>query len=281
MRKRLSLLITILGTVLLCSCGGGPKIEIQSHWSDSAVIMNGSADDWAGFPIEYSEEEKISLGVRNDAENIYLVFSARDEGLVRKIHMGGLTLWFDTTGGKKKDFGIRYRGSVGSMENLQNRRGFLESIPPEEKARFEQMQSEMLGIITVIRKGEETSVPENNPKGLAAASASQQGIFSYEFRVPIVTNDSISYAISSFPGEEINMGLEIAGISREDREKMMRERPEMGGPPGGGGMPGGGPPRGRPEGRFGGDRGQMSDKQEIWIRIHLAQNPHSETENQD
>ena len=275
MRKRLSFLTTVLGTSFLCGCGSGPAIEIQGHWSDSAVIMDGSADDWAGSPIEYSEEENISLGVRNDAENIYLVFLTRDEGLVRKIHMGGLTLWFDATGGKKKEFGIGYRGSIPLMKELDEESRFRENMTPEQKTRFQERESQMLGMITVIKKGEEVSMPENNPKGLAAASAHQQGVFAYEFRVPIATHDSISYAIGSLFGEKISMGLEIAGISRDDREKMRRERPDMGGPPPGGGMPGG-PPEGLPEGSFRGDRGQMSEKQEIWIRIHLAQNPHSE-----
>ena len=266
MRKRLSFLTTILGTGFLCGCGGGPAIEIQSHWSDSAVIMDGGADDWAGFPIEYSDEEKISLGVRNDAESIYLVFLVRDEGLVRKIHMGGLTLWFDRTGGKKKEFGIRYRGSVPLMKEL------------DEESRFQERESQMLGMITVIKTGEEVWVPENNPRGLAAASAHQQGIFAYEFRIPMVAHDSICSAISTLPGEKISMGLEIAGISHDAREKMRRERPEMGSPPGAGGMPGG-PPEGRPEGGFRGDRGQMSETQEIWVSIRLAKNPDQEGEN--
>ena len=103
MKKSLCLLTTILVTISLWGCGGGPELEVQSRWSDSAVVLDGIADDWAGFPLEYSEEEKISLGVRNDAENIYFVFLSRDEQMVRKIQMAGVTLWFDTAGGKKKD----------------------------------------------------------------------------------------------------------------------------------------------------------------------------------
>lgn len=232
MKKSLYVLTTIFVTISLWGCGGGPAMEVQSHWSDSAVIIDGTADDWAEFPLEYSEKEKISLGVRNDSENIYFVFLARDERMVRKIQMAGITLWFDTNGGKKKDFGIRYRGGVALMKNLQKAPGFWENMPPEQKATFMQSRSEMLGMITVIKKGEEVSMLENNPTGPAAASANQDGIFGYEFRIPIVASDSISHAISTSSGEKISMAVELGGISREDREKMMLERPEMGGVPG-------------------------------------------------
>lgn len=274
MKESLCVLTTILVIFSLCGCGGGPKLEVQSKWSDSAVVLDGIADDWAEFPLEYSEKEKVSLGVRNDSENIYLLFLSRDERMARKIQMGGMTLWFDTTGGKKKDYGIRYRGSVALMESLQKESGFLKNIPPEQRARFERMQSGMLGMITVINRGEEVSMPEKNSKGPQAASANQDGVFGYEFRIPIGRSDSVSFGVGGRLGETISMGLELGGISREDREGMIRERPEMSGPPGGGGSR-----RGRPGGGHRGDRGQMSEKQEIWISIHLAQNPHSETEN--
>jgi hypothetical protein len=285
MEKSLCVLTTIFVTISLWGCGGGPAMEVQSQWSDSAVVLDGIANDWAKFPLEYSEEEKISLGVRNDSENIYFVLLSRDEQMVRKIQMAGVTLWFDTTGGKKKEFGIRYRGSVALMESLQKESGLPENVPPEQKARFEEMHSKMRGMITVLTKGKEVSMPENDPTGPAAASADQDGTFGYEFRIPIVANDSISHAIGASAGNEISVGLEVGGIDRQTREAMMREGPEGGGPPGGGmpggggrRMPGGGPGGARPGGGPRGDREQMMKKQEIWISIHLAQNPHSEVE---
>jgi hypothetical protein len=279
MKRNLFLSTIVSASTLLFGCGAGLAPEVQSQWSDSAAVLDGYADDWSGFPLEYSQAEGISLGVRNDAENIYFIFLVRDEQMVRKIQMAGVTIWFDTTGGKKKEFGIGYRGSVDLMESLQKESSFMKSMPPEQKARFDEMQPEMVGMITVIKKGEELSMPESRPKGPAAASACLDGIFGYEFRIPVATGDSISYTLAASPAEMMSVGLEVGGMSRGDREGMMREGPQMGGPPdagmkGGGGrrMPGGGPPRGRSKG----DMKKMMENQEVWLTLRLAQDPHSE-----
>jgi len=264
--------MSVLG-LLLWGCGGGPELEIKSQWNDSVVVLDGIADDWAGFPLQYWEEKKISLGVRNDAENIYVLFLSREGDLARRIQMEGITLWLDTTGERRKEFGIRYRGSVGMM-SLTEGSPVPQNISPEQRARFEEMRSEMGAMVTVMTKGEEIPIAEGNTKGPVAASATQDGSFGYEFKIPTVANDSVFCAIDTSPGETISLGLELGGLDPEYLEEMMRKSREMG--VRGGGMKG---ELGRrmsggvaPEGGY---KGGIFKKQEMWIRIHLAENPDS------
>ncbi len=276
--------VALVGLIMNSGCSDR-SIEIQSRWTEGAVIVDGKVADWTEFPLEYSEEERISLGVRNDTENLYFLFLSRDERLVRKLQMAGITLWFDKASGKRKDFGIRYTGSVGLAESLVGDPGLLESMTPEQKAGLEQELLEMQSMITVIENGEEIPMQGDNPQGPAASSASQKGVFCYEFKIPIERNDSVTYAIGGPLGEKISMGVELGGISPEDREETMQQRSQMEGSRGSGmrstGTKGGdtrGMRRRGPEGDGQRSEEQMLKKQEIWISIHLARNPDLETE---
>lgn len=283
MRRSLGLFIGALATVFLWGCGSGPGLEVESRWNDGNVIMDGSAEDWAGLPLEYSEEEGISFGVRNDDESIYFIFLSREERLVRKVHIGGMILWFDAAGGTKKEFGVRYWGNRSLMEDLRAESGFPGMMTPEQRAMIGKRESEILDMITVIEGAEEIPLPEDSPTGPQAASGCRDGIFGYEFRIPIASDGSIPYAVAVSPGEMMSVCFELGGIDKGARERMMKERRGVIGPPGGGigdggkPMEGTSPRRGSPGVRPGGEREEMMKKQEVWVTLHLAQIPPVET----
>ena len=129
----------------------------------------------------------------------------------------------------------------------------------------------------IIQDDEKTERNEFSFDGPAAGSTYQNGVFCYEFRLPI--------PISTEMDKKLKLGLELGGMSDEDRRAMRQERGGMrgeGGRPGGmGGRPGG--MGGRPGG-MGGRPGSMRDgdrlsggigfeKQEIWFSVLLAQKP--------
>jgi hypothetical protein len=281
MKGNARFLALVLPAVLFSGCGGGPDLGVESRWSDEAVVMDGSADDWAGYPLEYSEEEQISLGVRNDDENVYLIFLSRDERLARRVLMGGMTLWFDPTCGQKKEFGVRYRGNRSLVETL--RAG--SDIPEMMRPAFQGHEAQVLDIVTVLDRGDETSLPEGNPVGPQAASVCEDGVYGYEFMIPIARSGDIHYAVEVSPSEKVSVCLELSGADRETRKRMVSERGEMTGPPpggmGGGGqrpMGGGGRRGGGPRGGPRGDGEEMMRSQEIWVMLHLAQMPPVQTE---
>ena len=252
--------LALVSLVLLAGC---KTQEVETHWTAEPVQVDGEMADWAGVPSTYLEDSNVQLGLRNDAENLYILFRFNDPKWARAIRMGGLTLWLDNSGKRKKGFGIRYTGGpfLSEMQEagMAGQGGFWESLTPGQKERLLQRQAAMANRITIIskEKDQKTAIPADGSRGLAVAFADLQGIYTYEFSIPLKKSDLASYGIDAPPGQTICLGLEWGGMSESDRQRM---RQEWGDRRGGGG-------RG---GSMGGPRRQPPDKQNIWVKTQLA-----------
>lgn len=270
-------LLTLAGSILLAGC---KTQEMQTDWSAVPVQVDGEMTGWDGMTVTYFEDIGVQLGLCNDSENLYILFRFSDQTWARAIRMGGVTLWLDNSGKKKKDFGIRYTGGP-SLSELQKMRpssegGFWESLTPEQQQRLADMQAATADQITIIDKksDQKITLPANGSRGPAVSFASPQGIYTYEFSIPLQKSDVFAYAIGAQPGQTICLGLEWGGISMSDRQRM---RQEMGGGMrgggGGGGMGGGRRGGGGRGGSRGGSRIQPPEKQELWVKTLLASPP--------
>jgi len=278
------LLLTLGGTILLLSC---KKTEVQSQWSAEPVKVDGEMTEWPSGSTVYFEDSGVQLGLRNDSQNLYILFRFGNQSWARAIRRGGLTLWLDNSGKKKKDLGIRYNGGPSLSDSemqksgMAGEGGFWGSLTPEQQQRLIDRQAAMPDqIIVVDKKGDQRMIlPADGSKGPAVSSATSQGIFTYEFSIPLQKSDVSHYGIGAQPGQTICLGLEWGGMSESNRERRMHEGGGMGGgPPGGGGMPPGGeggmPPGGGPPGGGRGGPGmQIPEKQEIWVKTQLASPP--------
>jgi hypothetical protein len=270
------LLLTLGGTILLLSC---KKTEVQSQWSAEPVKVDGEMTEWPSGSTVYFEDSGVQLGLRNDSQNLYILFRFGNQTWARAIRRGGLTLWLDNSGKKKKDFGIRYAGGPSPSEmqkgEMSNRGGFLDSLTPEQQQRLIDMQTDAAHKVIVINKksDQDITISADGSSGPAVSFGSPEDIYTYEFSLPLQKSDVSHYGIGAQPGQTICLGLEWGGISDSDRQRRMHEGGGMGGgmpPSGEGGMPpGGGPPGG---GR-GGPGMQTPEKQEIWVKTQLASPP--------
>lgn len=272
MRKIIFLFVSIIGLAILFGCKGD---KIQNQWVDREIAIDGKYADWEGIPQNILEDQNIVIGTANDDNYFYIMLRMNDERMARRIRMMGVTVWLNKDGKKKKDYGICYTGSTDL--HISDRPGLR---PTDERStqmeeRMEKMRkrlSEKLpraGRIMIIQGDEKTERDESSFDGPAAGSTYEKGVFCYEFKLPI--------SISTELGKRIKLGLELGGMSDEDRKAMMKE---MGGRPGGGmgGRPGGigGRPGGmgrRPGDMRGGERpsgGFGFEKQEVWLDVVLA-----------
>ncbi len=269
------LLLALAGPFLLAGCG--PQ-KVQTNWSAEPLKVDGEMTEWASGSTAYFEDLGVQLGLCNDNHNLYILFRFSNQAWARAIRMGGVTLWLDNSGKKKKDFGIRYTGgpSLSELEKMRTSSGggFQEALTPEQQQRLLDMEQDTVGQITVIDKKskQEITLRTDGSGGPAVCFASPQGIYTYEFSIPLEKGDVFDYGIGAKPGQIICLGLEWGGMSKEDRQKMMQRM--GGGPPGGmgGGPPGdrGGGRGGRPDG---GSRPQAPEKQELWVKTQLASSP--------
>ncbi len=269
MRKIIFLFVSIIGFAILFGCKGD---QIQNQWADREIAIDGKYADWEGIPQNTLEDQNIVIGTANDNDNFYLMFRTNDERMARRIRMMGVTVWLNKEGKKKKDYGICYSGSTDL--HISDRPGLR---PTDERStqmeeRMEKMW-ELLGKnlpragrIMIIQGDEKTERDESSFDGPAAGSTYQNGVFCYEFRLPI--------PISTELGKEIKLGLELGGMSEEDRKAM---RQEMGGRRGSGMRGRSGGIGGRPGRMRGGERpsGRTGfEKQEMWFSVLLAKKPY-------
>jgi hypothetical protein len=269
------LLLILVGLILSMTC---KTQKVQTQWSAEPVKVDGEMTEWPSGSTVYFEDSGVQLGLRNDNQNLYILFRFSNQAWERAIRRGGLTLWWDNSGKKKKDFGIRYAGGPSFPEmqrgEMSNRGGFWDSLTPEQKQRITDMQTASANQIIVINKksNQEIAISADGSSGPAVSFGSPQGTYTYEFSIPLQKSDVSRYGIGAQPGQTISLGLEWGGSNGRDRNRMMPEGGGMGGgPPGGGGMPpGGGHPHGGGRGGFG---MQASEKQEIWVKTQLASPP--------
>ena len=106
------LTLLLLAAMLVGGCGS--TTTLQSTSPDREITVDGSTEDWQGA-LTLIEKKKLSLGVLNDGEFLYLALVTRDRQLINQMMIRGLTVWFDAEGGKEKTFGIRF--PLGLMES--------------------------------------------------------------------------------------------------------------------------------------------------------------------
>jgi len=276
-------LSTLIILILSLSC---KSTEVQTNWSATPVNIDGEMNDWTNTPTVYFEDSEVQLGLRNDRENLYVLFRFSNQTWAKAIQMGGVTLWLDNSGKKKKDFGIRYAGGppISEMQKggMHNRGGFWDSLTPEQQQHFTDMQTAQAHQIIVINKksNQERTISADGSSGPSVSFGSSQGAYTYEFSIPLEKSDVSHFGIGAQPGQAICLGLEWGGKNESDRKRIIEEG--GGGmdmpPEGRGGMPpGGGPHGGMGGGPHGGGRGgpnmQTPEKQEIWVKTSLASPP--------
>jgi len=275
------LAITLVGLFLLAGCDAQ---EVQTKWSAEPVKVDGETTEWTSGSTSYFEDLGLQLGLSNDDRNLYVLFRFSNQAWAQAIRMGGVTLWLDNSAKKKKNFGIRYTGGRplpdSQMMRPPSQGGFQEAMTPEQQQRVSEMEKSLADRITVIDKknSQETMLRPDGSGGPAASCGSPQGIYTYEFSIPLKRADAFDCGVGAEPGQTISIGFEWGGMDK-DRQKMMEGT--GGGPSGGmgGGPPGGmggGPPGGMGGGPPGGGGGrglggmQSIEKQELWIKTQLA-----------
>ena len=119
-------------SLLMGLCAGCASPEIQSAWRGADIRVDGSAAEWRGELLEVSDFHS-SIGVRNDAENLYLCVTCVDEATIRRIMAAGLTLWVDPEGSEEGGFGVRY--PIGQLRTRPHVAPAAEPVHREDRAR--------------------------------------------------------------------------------------------------------------------------------------------------
>src|SRR5512140_912120 len=109
MEKFNSFLIALVMLPFLLFMGGckNKTLLIQSKWGQSGFEGIQSLLD-RSRPMTYLEDERMNIGVQNDADSLYLILRTSDKNIRNQVKYGGLIIWLDGTANEVKKFGIQY-----------------------------------------------------------------------------------------------------------------------------------------------------------------------------
>lgn len=217
-----SLLSCTFVLLLLVFFGCGMQ-EMQSTWCDRRIAIDGvdNGEEWANARHSF-DEQKITVGMYNDKDMVYILLSTSDQRIQRQLMAFGLTLWFDEYGGSAKVLGLRFplgmKNPGGSSGGGRNPRGgnqmdaVLESI---------QDNLELIGPELYTRSI--ISVNEAQKYGIQCRIGSTQGNLVYEVQYPLHRTDSCPYGISSRKIKKVGIEIETGRIDFSQERQQLKE----------------------------------------------------------
>jgi hypothetical protein len=275
-----SLIACAIGILVLFAVGCEEQ-ELISNWLDREIIIDAKSDDWLDT-LYYFESEMVSIGFFNDENHLYVCMLAEHPMLQAQVVGQGFTLWFDPAGGKEETFGIKFpigmRGVREQMDFMRTQEGELDREKMREAFEKSLADLEILG-----PGGAKKRVPVEEAKGIEIKVRNETGLFVYELRLPLQSDEEHPFAVGANAGDAIGICLKIPKVDKDEMRKVMEER--MGGqggkmPPGGGvgrgGMGGG---MGDGMGRRGGQKPKMPNGLDVWVSLQLSLNQNQELTN--
>lgn len=276
LKNLIMVVLAVGGLVSTADCK--QKIDLGLPWAVKPMSVDGLSSDWADLsPRLYPEQEAV-IGMANDSTRLYLLIRFRDPKWARAIRMAGLILDFRIDSDTKESFVLKYWGgpTPEQMREIMGRKfddsaggEFPGSERPDRPARHDRR------VFTCYIKDriEEKEIPVDGSEGPAAAFNVDQGLFTYEFSIPLEKGGVLQYGLGVGAGSQFKLDATWGDMKNMPERQ---HRPEFtfggmeGGPPGGGmggERPEGGGMRGdRPEGM----RREPIKKQEIEFKLSLA-----------
>jgi hypothetical protein len=269
--RRLEVFFLVLLTVFLTSCG---PIELASLWRKTEVTIDGRADDWQG--ALYSIEDKpVFIGVRNDADAIYVCLQVADPRTLSPIVRSGFVVWFDSSGGNGRVLGIKFPIGMSFEMGEVNPEGPRDRSERGGAGRPPVMNRDQVEILGP-EKDAVQRLKKDELKGIQVALESSNGFFVYELKIPMVKGPETPFAVGVAPGKTVGITFETLAADRNMPGRggdMMPTGGGMGGYGGRGGMGGMGGRGGR-GGRGGGDTGgRNSEPLKLKLKVNLAKQP--------
>ena len=201
--------------------------KVDSSWVAAPVKIDGSANDWAEDVLAFEKKVKVDLAFKNDPEYLYVVFMFKDPKYLSSISFTGMTLWFNTEGKKKKDYGVKFiKKQVTADEYISIAEQQFGPIPDEKKSKIREKPNYVINYAEVINKESKSSsqAPEDvKIRPAIFASGRQEKMMVYEFAIPLKRVTEQAPGIGTEPGKTIKVGFEWGGTTREMMMQQLKQ----------------------------------------------------------
>lgn len=200
---------------------------IQSEWAATPALIDGSNADWEGVTFSEYKPTKVDYAFRNDAENLYALFVFKSpREFMSSIQSTGMTIWLNTDGKNKKDYGIRFRIVTVSADDyiVLLEKMLNEPLPEEKKQAIKAKKAYQVFNNEVIDKeGEPVSIVTGDTAPAFNFAGGQEAMM-YEFKIPLKKGGDYPVGIGTEPGNTIRVAFEWGGTLPEDRQEKLRNQ---------------------------------------------------------
>jgi hypothetical protein len=217
------LLILFSTAMLISACSSETYI---SHWDENNISIDGNQKEWFNR-LKYIEDEKISLGVYNNDENLYLCFTTDDKLKIMQIMNMGMTVWLIPGDSDVRPRGIKYPqrsedfelGKMREKRLIGYERDYLKNLLEVN----EQKQTEVQ-----IVNWEDYSLyiyPINSGSGINIKLGENRQQLVYEISIPIGEDSSSDFSIALLPGDDLTIGFKTSTYGRPQRRSGSSQYP--------------------------------------------------------
>lgn len=270
----------VIFMLLIATTGFSKEKFVKSKWTAQPLTIDGLDDDWSEDVLTTKKKKKVDYAVRNDAQNIYVLFVFKDPKFLSSINFTGITLYFNTEGKKKKDHGFHFtRKKVTADELIAYLEKKGEVLTEEQRQGIKTKLAYIVYMAEIAGdKGKEASEATQTPVTLRPAfkiNKKGENVI-YEFRIPLAKSETSPGGIGAEPGHSIKIGFEWGGMTDKLRKAMSartRSKTDLGVSR-----------EGTPQSQISTTRGQSRaprpgrpsmatpKKHSFWIDVKLAQN---------
>ncbi len=245
--------------ILLSACS---STEFISRENKPATKIDGLQDDWYG-QLNIVKELKGGIGVKNDENFLYIIFTTKDQQKIMMMARTGFEVWFYPES-ETKPFAIQYPvKEIRPPEEFISRDVKIGEGPQPGQGRgqgmmfadFELKHPEFMII-------NEDELPLNlyrvdGQDFINVKPGHDDYRFAIEYKIPLHSKENDRISLGVKPGDKIRVHMKSGEMERPSGGPGMGRGGGMqGGPPAGGGMPGGGM-----GGRGGGPGGKMGNRE--------------------
>lgn len=197
--------VLMLFTFVLAGCSS--SVRLTSGWNSGETRIDGMDSEWDDA-LTYVRTSDAFVGVKNDADNVYVCLKTSNRQKQIQILAFGLTTWFDSEGKKEKTFGIQF--PVGGQ--LQALRLLSVEDPSEELQRlFRVSQSDLQVVGSAI--GGRREITDREAVGIRARLGYSREALVYELEIPLRKTPGYPFAIGAADSQTVAVGFETGDIS--------------------------------------------------------------------
>jgi hypothetical protein len=203
---------------------------VESRWASPPVKVDAHEEDWMNARFSVHEDSKAEYAVRNDGENLYIIFLFRSPLSATTIDFTGMKIYFSAEGAMKKDLGLRFfKKEVKGPQFLAAMEKRGEVLSAEKKAEILKGRGYFLFECEVInaKKVPSPSDPAVKTAPPTFRSGSHERVLVYEFRIPLSRTNQPG-GIGAVPGRSIALGFEWGGMTNAIMKDMVGLRASLG-----------------------------------------------------